>query len=213
MAIHVTNFEIDDWFSFQSENVDLWITDPPYPFNSQNGTGRYKGMYKRFDWLSMKSVFLKMYAKTSDGGRAYVFCNRDGLFKTQSLLKSAGFRFLNILIWDKQHFGGGYHWRNQAEYIVYVSKGKPKCYVRGLSNIFNYKRPTKSSIIPGIGYDPSKTSSKPYEIWRDIIEHGSCEGDVIADPFAGTNPLCAALMIEPHLMRKAKDAYTNVYLT
>ena len=36
-----TNFEIKDWFSYINDNnilIDIWITDPPYPFNNKNPT-------------------------------------------------------------------------------------------------------------------------------------------------------------------------------
>ena len=143
-----TSLDIKKWFAQLTDEVDVWITDPPYPFNNQNGTGRFKfsggtdEMYTRLTWADLDQFFLDMYDKTPVGGRAYVFANRDGLFRTQEGLKAAGWTTRNILVWDKQHFGGGYHWRNQLEYIVYVSKGKPKTYIKGVCNIFNYKRPT-----------------------------------------------------------------------
>ena len=93
MGIHVTNLDIDDWFVQLSEDVDLWIPDHPDPFNSQNGTGRYEGMYKRLTWKKLEDIFKKMYNRTTEGGRAYVFCNRDGLFRTTTALDSSGFDF------------------------------------------------------------------------------------------------------------------------
>jgi DNA modification methylase len=170
-------------------------------------------MYQKFTWQTLNDIFVKMYHKTNDGGRVFVFANRDGLFNTMNGLKNAGFNFLNILIWDKQHFGGGYHFRRQEEYIVYVSKGKPKTYVKGISNIFNYKRPSKNDAVPSIGYNPIGVSAKPQQIWRDIITHGGCQDDVCADPFAGTNPMRAALLLNQTLLNKIKEAHTNVYLT
>jgi len=212
LTIHVDGLDIDDWFNNLTHDVDVWVTDPPYPFSSQNGTGRYKGMYTRFGWAKLGQVFEEMYKRTSVGGRAYVFCNRDGLHKTEEALKAAGFTYLNTLIWDKQHFGGGYHWRNQAEFIIYVSKGKPSIYVKNLSNIFNYKRPCKSDAVPGINYDPALTSSKPKEIWRDILVHGASQDEVCADPFSGSNPMRAAVLTEPALSSKFREVLTNVFI-
>ena len=31
-----TSLDIDDWFNSLNEDIDMWITDPPYPFNNQN---------------------------------------------------------------------------------------------------------------------------------------------------------------------------------
>ena len=210
-----TELDILAWFPTLQDPVDVWITDPPYPFNNQNGTGRYAykngndEMYTRMDWNNLSIFFGAMYQNTSDGGRAYIFANRDGLFETINRLKAVGWTERNILVWDKQHFGGGYHWRNQLEFIVYVTNGKPKVYVKGVGNKFDYKRPTKNSEIPAIGYNPNGTSCKPKEIWGDIIEHGAIDGDIIADPFAGSNPMRAALLTNKNLLSKIKLAYTN----
>lgn len=147
------------------------------------------------------------------GGRAYVFCNRDGISNTITSLEKSGFTFLNLLVWDKKHFGGGYHWRNQVEYIVYVSKGKPDIFIKGAPNIFTYSKPKKSDAVPSIGYNPTGTSPKPYYIWRDIIKWGAIQGDVCADPFAGSDPLRAALLLDQALANKVGNVYTNSYET
>ena len=206
-----TNLEIDDWFKQLEDKISVTVSDPPYPFDSQNGTNRYAGMYKRFDWAKMEDVFKQIYAHTQEQGRVYIFCNRDGLFKTQTLLVKSGFEFRNILVWDKKHFGGGYHWRSQVEYIVYVSKGEPKTYVKGAPNIFSYPRPSKKDAIPSIGYDPVCLSAKPMQIWKDILTHGAVDGDIVADPFAGSNPMKAAIETEVKLQNKILKAYTNTY--
>ena len=223
--IQEDNLEISDWFSKNRKEVNLWITDPPYPFDSQNGTNRYSGMYDRMSYEQLAQVYESMYDITPEGGRAYVFCNRDGIQSTIDSLAFKGridtqtgnkvkvpmWKFRNIIVWDKEHFGGGYHWRNQVEYIVYVTKGASDTYIQGAPNIMRYPRPVKADAISEIGYDPSGTSSKPSSIWRDILMHGAVEGDVCADIFAGTNPLKAALFENPELYNKISKAYTNTY--
>lgn len=207
------SLEIDDWFKQLKTNIDLWITDPPYPFNSQNGTNRFDGMYTRLDWNSLENVFQKMYDNSASGGRAYVFCNRDGIFKTQIALEKAGWKFRNLLVWDKLHFGGGYHWRNQIEYILYATKEKPNIYIKGAPNLFRYKKPTGKSSIPSINYSVTGTSCKPYQIWSDILNNGALDGDVAADPFAGSNPMRAAILMDQALQNKIKEIHTNTYKT
>lgn len=219
MNIISTNLEVSDWFAQLNENVDLWITDPPYPFENQNGTGRFSHidgsdlMYKRLDWNDLGLIFSDMFSKTNKGGRAYVFCNRDGLFKTKELLENAGWKFRNILVWDKQAMGMGYHWRNQVEYICYVTKGSinKSLFVTGQPNIFYDKKPNGSDAIPNIGYYPTGTSPKPYKIWSKIMEHQLGNGEVVADPFAGSQPLAAAIQMNPALSAKVKSVYVNSY--
>jgi DNA modification methylase len=211
----VTNLLIEQWFDQLPEKIDLWITDPPYPFDNQNGSGRfdYKDgtdeMYSRMEWTDLEKVFQQMYDFSNNGARAYVFANRDGLAKTQTLLESAGWTFRNLIPWDKVRWGGGYHWRNVFEYILYVSKGKPKVLVKNAPNKFTYPKPTKKDSVPAIGYNPTGTSPKPHQIWHDIITYGGHAEDVCADPFAGSNPMKAALELDANLMAKIKSAHTN----
>jgi site-specific DNA-methyltransferase (adenine-specific) len=212
-----TNVPINDWFSKVTKNIDVYITDPPYPFDNQNGAGRFNYvdgedyMYNRLTWEELGGVYKEMYDIANNGARAYVFCNRDGLCPTWGLLEDAGWTFRNIIVWDKDKMGMGYHWRNSVEFIVYVTKGKPKTYIKGAKNLFRYKKPGKSDAMPSIGYVPEGTSCKPYQIWRDILENGVVEGDVVADPFAGSNPLKAALSLDKGLKEKVELAYTNCF--
>ena len=199
-----SSLDIDDWFSTLNHDVDLWITDPPYPFNNQNGTNRFSykdgsdNMYQRLSWPKLSSVFSEMYDRSNDGARMYIFCNRDGLFEAQPRVKAAGWSFRNILIWDKKRMGMGYHWRNRVEYILYATKGKPKSYVKGAHNIFSYSKPKDKG-----------SSAKPHDIWVDILNNNSVIGDVCADPFAGSNPMEEALLSYPNLYSKIGVAYTN----
>lgn len=206
-----TSKEIDDWFSALTDKIDIWVTDPPYPFESQNGTGRYSGMYNRFDWAKMNDFVINMTIHSSDRSRAYLFCNRDGIFKTLELLTKNGWDFRNLLVWDKKAFGGGYHWRNQLEYIVYATKGECDVYVKNLPNIFSYSKPKKSDINLSIGYNPVGVSCKPHHIWNDILLNGTKQDDIFADPFAGSNPGKAAIELNKTLFSKISKAYTNSY--
>lgn len=65
MNLITTKLEIDDWFLSLKENISLWISDPPYPFDERNGAGRYQNMYKRLSWSQLYTVFDKMYDATS----------------------------------------------------------------------------------------------------------------------------------------------------
>lgn len=212
-----TSLSINDWFANLKHEIDLYITDPPYPFDNRNGAGRFKYidgedyMYHRLTWAEMGDVYEKMYDNASDGGRAYVFCNRDGFRKTWDLMEEKGWKVRNVIVWDKVRMGMGYHWRNSVEFILYATKGKPPVYVKGRRNLFQHKKPTKNDAIPSIGYNPEGTSVKPYQIWSEIVEYGAIDGDVVADPFAGSNPLRAALLVEKDLKNKVKLAYTNSF--
>ena len=204
--INISNMEIKSFFNHIQgvTGVDIWITDPPYPFENQNGTGRMKfeggedEMYTRMTYGDLESCYKSMFDLTNAGGLAYVFANRDGLFNTKESLDRAGWTFRNIIVWDKVVQGMGYHWRNQVEYIFYVTKGAAKKYVTNHPNIFSVKK-------------PQGLSAKPPKIWETILEKQMSDGDVVADPFAGSDPLSICLNNNQNLMQKIGASYSNIF--
>jgi site-specific DNA-methyltransferase (adenine-specific) len=215
-----TSVDINDWIKDLEEKnkkVDLWITDPPYPFDNKNGSGRFSyqegedNMYPRLTWQDFGKIYKSFYDLTPVGGRAYVFASKDGLVKTQSLLEKAGWTFKNYVVWDKELFGGGYHWRNSVEFIIYVTKGDPKVQVKKARNMLRYKKPSYKNSVEEIGYIVRGQSPKPREIWNDIMKYGMAQDDVCADPFAGTNPLRAAALLNPDIYAAGKEFLTNTF--
>jgi site-specific DNA-methyltransferase (adenine-specific) len=204
--IKTTNLEIKAFFLdlSQTTKVDLWITDPPYPFENQNGTGRMKfedgkdEMYVRLTYGDLQWCYDQMLQISNSGAGCYVFANRDGLFQTKESLEKTGWTFRNIIVWDKINMSMGYHWRNQVEYIVYCTKGATKKYVTGIPNIFHEKKPT------GL-------SAKPPKIWETIMEQQLKDMEVVCDPFAGSDPLSIALNNNQNLMQKVGASYSNIY--
>ena len=204
--INITNLDFKDFFAHISSitKVDLWITDVPYPFNNQNGTGRMKfeggedKMYSRMSYSDLEWSYDQMFKNSNEGAGSYVFSNRDGLFNTKDSLEKTGWTFRNIIVWDKKVQGMGYHWRNQVEYIIYCTKGKTKKYVTGLPNIFSEKKP------PGL-------SAKPPKIWQTIMEQQLKDGEVVCDPFAGSDPLSIALNNNQNLLNKIGQSHSNIF--
>lgn len=204
--INITKLDIKSFFPHLQAltKVDLWILDPPYPFKNQNGTGRMKfednkdEMYARMTYSDLEWGYGEMFSNSNSGAGCYVFANRDGLFHTKDSLEKSGWTFRNILVWDKKAPGLGYHWRNQVEYIVYCTKGATKKYVTSLPNIFHEKKPT------GL-------SAKPPKIWETIMERQLKDGEVVCDPFAGSDPLSISLNNNQNLMQKVGSSYSNIF--
>lgn len=204
--INLTKLDIKSFFPHLQSltKVDLWVTDPPYPFKNQNGTGRMKfednkdEMYTRMTYSDLEWCYGEMFSSSNSGAGCYVFANRDGLFHTKDSMEKSGWTFRNILVWDKVNMTMGYHWRNQVEYIVYCTKGATKKYVTGLPNIFHEKKPT------GL-------SAKPSKIWETIMSQQLKDGEVVCDPFAGSDPLSISLNNNQNLMQKVGSSYSNIF--
>ena len=205
--INITKLEVKDFFSHlqSTSKVDLWITDPPYPFENQNGTNRMKfeegkdEMYARMTYKDLEDCYKSMFDLTNPGGLAYIFTNRDGLFHTKESLDRTGWTFRNLIVWDKTVQGMGYHWRNQVEYIFYATKGSVKKYITNHPNIIAAKK-------------PSGMSAKPPIIWQTIMEKQLTDGDIVCDPFAGSDPLSISLNNNPNLMQKISASYSNIFI-
>ncbi len=200
--IFISNKDCVDFIKDLQEKVNVWITDPPYPFDNKNGKNRFNfvngkdGMYDRMTYSDLEKVYKQMYDASEDGAMAYVFCSKDSIFSTKESMDKAGWKYRNILCWNKINFGMGYHWRNQMEFIIYATKGKPKRFVTNKGNLFSYKK-------------PNGLSAKPKEIWAEILESSVCDGDIVADPFAGSDPLTKALE-DLNLLNKIKKSYSNI---
>lgn len=204
--IEITNLEINDFFTLQKtkDRFDLIISDPPYPFDNQNGSNRMKfesgtdNMYNRMTYADLEKCYAEMLALSNPAASCYIFTNRDGLFHTKDSMERVGWTFRNLLVWDKISMGLGYHWRNQAEYIVYCTNGPTKNYVTKLPNIFREKK-------------PRGLSAKPQKIWQTILEQQAFQDCVVCDPFAGSDPLSQVLNNNPILMSKIGASRSNIY--
>ena len=146
----------------------------------------------------LEDCYSEMLKNSNPSASCYIFTNRDGLFQTKDSLAKSGWTFRNILVWDKMVLGMGYHWRNQAEYIIYATNGPTKKFVTKQSNIFREKK-------------PSGLSAKPPKIWETIMEQQLRQDEVVCDPFAGSDPLSFSLNNNQNLMQKIKASYSNIY--
>ena len=204
--INISNLEINDFFKDlkTKDLVDMWITDPPYPFDNKNGAGRFKyengkdGMYSRMSYSDLEKVYKEMLDLSNTSAVCYIFTDRDGLFHTKESLERVGWNFNNIIVWNKEKIGMGYHWRNQVEYILYCSKGSTKRFVTSVPNIISAKK-------------PKGLSAKPPIIWEKIMDLQLRDEDVVCDPFAGSDPLSAILSNNQKLSSKIKASYSNIY--
>ena len=77
--------------------------------------------------------------------------------------------------------------------------------------IFSISKPKSKDSLPKIGYSIEGVSPKPYQIWENILVEQLKAGDVIADPFAGSRPMYAAINQNNNLLSIPGKAYINVF--
>lgn len=135
-------------------------------------------------WLSECARVLK------DGAPVLLFTDWRQLPLTTDALQIAGFTWRGITVWDKTEgvrpqLG---RFRNQAEYIVWGSKG-------------NMPLDRRAPVLPGViresvrKADKHHLTGKPTELMRQLVR--ICEaGGRVLDPFAGSGTTLVAAYLE-----------------
>lgn len=192
-------------------SFDALITDPPYSsggihmgarqqaastkyvqggqklayheFEGENRDQRSHGFWMTL-WLS------ECYRLLRDGAPVCIFTDWRQLPLTTDAMQAAGFTWRGVLPWDKTEgvrpqLG---RFRNQAEYIVWGSKG-------------GMPLDRKVPVLPGVIREPVRKidkhhmTGKPTELMRQVVR--ICEpGGQILDPFAGSGTTLVAAELE-----------------
>lgn len=185
----------------EDNSIDLCVTDCPYKIVKGGcTTGKFKtpgGMLnkdlnlpdkvalknlkegKLFDYNDIKfSEWLpELYRIMKPGTHTYIMINGRNLKDLQTDAEKAGFKFQQILIWDKGNAVVNRYYLNAFELILMLRKGPAKnINDMGTSNIL------RVSNIIGTKKHPTE---KPVELMEIMIKNSSNEGDVVIDPFMG----------------------------
>ena len=190
---------------FEDNSIDCVITDPPYSglTSKSKGTGRFANddnhiefddMSERAFLLFVKPIFRELYRTMKLGSHLYCFTDWKQLRNMADCLELASFKIVNIVCWNKGHFGTGAGYRSQSEYILVFSKGLPNTFnLKNVGNVITASR-AKEAIHP---------HQKPTELLKILVENSTKEGDTIYDPFAGS---CSTLKTAKALNRNCKGS-------
>lgn len=197
--------------TLEAGSFDALITDPPYASGGVNAAARQKPPSAKYPqggrpalhadflgderdqrshlqwmtmWLSECARLLK------DGAPVCVFTDWRQLPLTTDALQCAGITWRGITVWDKTEGVRPQRgrFRNQAEYIVWGSKG-------GMP--LDRNAPTLPGVIKARVRRDDKLhmTGKPTELMRQVVR--ICEaGGRILDPFAGSGTTLVAAQLE-----------------
>lgn len=174
----------------QDDSIDCVITDPPYSgllAKSRSGNGgrfdqsehhiEFDDMSERAFLLFIKPIFRELYRVMKLGSHLYCFTDWKQLRNMADCLELASLKLVNIVCWDKGHFGTGAGYRSQSEYLLVFSKGLPNIFnLKNVGNVIKVKR-AADAIHP---------HQKPTDLLKILIENSTKENDLIYDPFAGS---------------------------
>ncbi|MGD6581395.1 site-specific DNA-methyltransferase [Xanthomonas citri pv. citri] len=197
--------------TLEANSFDALITDPPYASGGLYAAARAKppsakyvqggGAQLHADFvgderdqrshLKWMHLWLSECARVlKEGAPVLLFTDWRQLPLTTDALQIAGFTWRGITVWDKTEgvrpqLG---RFRNQAEYIVWGSKG-------------NMPLDRRAPVLPGViresvrKADKHHLTGKPTELMRQLVR--ICEaGGRVLDPFAGSGTTLVAAQLE-----------------
>ncbi|AAM37486.1 site-specific DNA-methyltransferase [Xanthomonas citri pv. citri] len=194
--------------TLEANSFDALITDPPYASGGLTAAARARPPSTKYcrdgghadfvgderdqrSHLKWMHLWLSECARVlKDGAPVLLFTDWRQLTLTTDALQIAGFTWRGITVWDKTEgvrpqLG---RFRNQAEYIVWGSKG-------------NMPLDRRAPVLPGViresvrKADKHHLTGKPTELMRQLVR--ICEaGGRVLDPFAGSGTTLVAAQLE-----------------
>jgi len=171
-----------------SGSVDCVIIDPPFSGNNskakkgsggrfQNSLIMYDDFSERVFYQIMKPTFLECFRVLKEGGHFYCFSDWKQLRNMMDCIEMGSLKMINLVCWDKTHFGMGSGYRRQEEYIIVASKGHPKHFnLRNVASVIQCKK---------VGIKRDHPHEKPLDLLDVFIKNSTNERDTVLDCFMG----------------------------
>jgi len=184
------------------------VTDPPYCSGGFNEAGKKAaaGMGLRSETVREVGWFVNDNMTTQgicwllsfvagwsrkvckDGSTLTVFTDWRMVPALAPAIEGAGWRYQNLIVWQKPNTGLGTGFRPCHELALHFSNGTPEYFATDGSNVINEKR---------VGTDERlHQTQKPVGLMAEIIRVTSAEGETILDPFAGSGTTLLAARLE-----------------
>ena len=186
------------------ESVDLVVTDCPYHIvqgGCSNNTVTFKAMggvlNKQREFENVSKEFVKtgkifkhneiefrewipeIYRLLKQDSHCYIMINGRNLKDLQIECEKAGFKFLNLIVWDKGNQTPNRWYMNSVEFILFLRKGKAK----KINNLGEKNILRVPNIQKGKKTHPTE---KPIELMEILLENSSLPQGVVLDPFMGS---------------------------
>lgn len=190
-----------DYLEFMKEIpdrfIDSLITDSPYcssGFLGSQGLSKKVTRREDFQWFAgdnlstsgwmwmIRSFMLETNRILKPNSSAFLFTDWRMFPILVPVVESCGFRYKNLIIWDKGRPGLGSGFRPCYEIIVEFSNGKTKYFSKSTGNIIRAPRIRKKL----------HEAQKPVEIVEKIIETAVPINGLVLDPFVGSGTTAVA---------------------
>lgn len=175
-------------------SVDAVVTDPPYCSGAHEAAKRAKRSAKTpesvkerpiihsdsmgtlgFDWVTRRWL-LEARRVTAGGGHLVCFTDWRMLPPLATIVEAAGWRWNNVIVWDKGYAGLGAGFRAQHEFVIVASNGAPKWHSWDFGNVLRATRLTATE----------HPHQKPIELFEPIFRTCVDNSASVLDPFMGS---------------------------
>ena len=189
--------------SIPDNSIDCAVIDPPYKIvaggcrkvadNECAGIfNKRRESNKRTDWveevrtgkmfkhndIKFEQWLPELYRVMADKSHSYLMINSRNLSELQNKAEQAGFKFQNLLIWDKGNVTPNRYYMQAYECILMLRKCGAKTITnKGTSNILR---------VPNIIGNKKHPSEKPVELLEIMINNSTNDGDTVIDMFMGS---------------------------
>lgn len=183
--------------SLDPESVDLCVTDPAYSSLEKH---RAKGTTTRLKvsdgssnvWFPVvpndyfPRFLVACHQALKKNAHLYFYCDRETMFVVVPMAEAAGFKFHNIITWDKMKIGMGYHYRSRCEYVLFFEKGKRKLNDLGMPNVFDWREDPEGFVLECERIRNGYPTEKPWKVSEKLILQSSEPSELVVDPFCGS---------------------------
>jgi len=186
----------------EPESIDLVVTDCPYRIVSGGCTndavkiGRTREMggmlskrngeekeytkqgklFKHND-IEFKDWMPEIYRVLKPDTHCYVMINARNLKELWQEAEDAGFKFQNLIVWDKGNATPNKYYMNAYELILMLRKGRAKnINMLGTTNVLRVPNILRTKLHP---------TEKPVPLMEILINNSTNENDLVLDPFMG----------------------------
>lgn len=218
-----------------SQEADTLLTDPPYCSGGSSETAKMQAKYQGgissdrdkqtwfvgdnmttggLVWL-LREVLVESFRVLKPDASALIFTDWRMIHHLVPALESAGFRYRNLVVWDKNSIGTGSGFRPRHEMILHFTKGKFAPQVKNVGNVIPCNR------VPGT--QRVHPTQKPLPLLKNLIQVTTPEKGVVLDPFMGSGSTGVAaehlnrdfigIERDPTIYQSAEDRLTNITLS
>lgn len=130
------------------------------------------------DWLP------EVYRVLKNGTHCYIMVNGRNLAELQKQAEKVGFKYQNLLVWEKGNATPNKFYLNACEFILMLRKGGER-WINDMGTKTILKVPNQI----GDKYHPTE---KPVGLMEVLIANSTNENDLVLEPFAGAGATCIA---------------------